>query len=319
MIARGNGGRQRVLTAIKPTQHSLPLQATRACEFAQKVDAEILLVSVVFDRLVAGGLEGAAALETVAKSQLIEDQRIALERIAQSLRDQGVAVTVRVVWDAAAFRGILRVADEWHPTLVVVGVHEQRALQTPLKDTHWRLMHTSKWPLLLVKESTSTGHRTILAAVDPSRAESGAVARDVLRAAQLFGSAWNCPVRVVHAFPDPQQFALVSAVEVSPGVFYGAENITALHRRAVEELSSDYNIAAGHADVRAGQPAAVIGRVMKEHDVRLVVLGLSRHSLLQQVVLGSITQTVTLDSPCDVLLIPQPPPLALAHSNAAAR
>ena len=308
MIARSNGERQRVLTAIKPTQRGLPLQAIRACEFAQKVNAEILLVSVVFDPLVAGGLEGAAALETVAKSRLIEEQRLELERIAQSLRDQDVAVTVRVVWDAAAFRGILRVADEWRPTLVVVGAHEQRTLQTPLKDTHWRLVHTSKWPLLLVKESTSTGPRTILAAVDPSRAESGAVARDVLQAAQLFGAAWNCPVRVVHAFPDPQQFALVSAVEVSPGVFYGTENIAALHRRAVEELSSGYGIAPGHADVRAGQPAAVIGQIMKEHDVRLVVLGLSRHSLLQQVVLGSITQTVTLDSPCDVLLIPQPPP-----------
>lgn len=299
--------RQRVLTAVKPTQHGLPLQAMRACEFAKRVDAEMLLVSVVFDPLVAGGFEGAAALEPVAKGQLIEDQRLKLERVAQALRDQGAAVEVRVVWDAAAFRGILRVADEWHPTLVVVGAHEQRALQTPLKDTHWRLMHTSKWPLLLVKQSTSPDGTTILAAVDPSRAESGAIARNVLQAARLFGDAWNCQIRVAHAFPDPQQFALASAVEVSPGVFYGAENIAALHRRAVEELSADYGIHASQTDVRTGQPAVVILQLVEEHAVRLVVLGLSRHSFLQQLVLGSITQTVALDSPCDVLLIPQPP------------
>jgi nucleotide-binding universal stress UspA family protein len=308
MSARIDRQQQRILTAIKPTQTGLPLQALRASEFARAVDAEILLVSVVYDPLIAGGLEGAAALETAAKSRLIDDQHLELERIAKLLRDHGVTVTVRVVWDAAPHRGILRVADEWHPTVLVVGAHEQRALQTPLKDTHWRLMHTSRWPLWLVKQSTSTDHRTVLAAVDPSRAESGAAAHEVLRAARLVGAALNCRVRVAHAFPDPQQFALVSAVEVSPGVFYGTENVVALHRRAVEELSGAHGVDPGHTDVRAGQPAAVIEQLLQDHDVRLVVLGLSRHSLLQQVVLGSITQAVTLDSPCDVLLIPQPSP-----------
>jgi universal stress protein E len=307
MVARIDPERERVLVAIKPTQRDLPPPAIRACEFAERVDGEILLVSVVFDPVVAGGLDGAAALETAAKSRLIEDQRLELERSAQALRDRGIAVTVRVVWDAAAYRGILRAADEWEPTLVVVGAHERRAmLHTALTDTHWRLVHTSRWPLLLVKQSTSNDKRIILAAVDPSRTESHAVAGDVLKAASRFGSAWNCPVRVVHSFPNPEQFALVSAVEVSPGVFYGTENIAALHRRAVEELCTSYGIDPSHADVRPGEPAAVIGQLMMDHDVRLVVLGLSRHSLLQQVILGSITQAVAIESPCDVLLIPQP-------------
>ena len=128
----------------------------------------------------------------------------------------------------------------------------------------------------------------------------------MLRAARRFGTALNCTVRAVHAFPDPQNFALVSAVEVTPGVFYGTENIATLHRRAVEELASAYGIDASHTDVRPGAPAAVIRELMAEHNVRLVVLGLSRHSVVEQVVLGSITQAVTIESLCDVLLIPQP-------------
>jgi nucleotide-binding universal stress UspA family protein len=309
MFASSDSERPRVLAAIKPAQRGLPLPATRAREFAQNTDGEVLLVSVVFDSLVAGGLEGAAALETVARSRLIEDQRLELERTAQSLRDWGAAaVTVRVVWDAAAYRGILGVADEWHPTLLVVGAHERRALQTSLTDTHWRLIHACSCPLLLVKQSASNDRRTILAAVDPSRAESRAVATGVLRAARRFGTALNCQVRAVHAFPEPERFALASAVQVSPGVFYGTENIAALHRRGVEELASAHGIDASHTDVRPGEPAEVIRQLMAEHDVRLLVLGLSRHSRVQQVVLGSITQAVTSESPCDVLLIPQPSP-----------
>lgn len=43
------------------------------------------------------------------------------------------------------------------------------------------------------------------------------------------------------------------------------------------------------------------------HDVRLVVLGLSRQSRFEQVVLGSVTQAISVEAPCDVLLIPRPP------------
>jgi nucleotide-binding universal stress UspA family protein len=128
--------------------------------------------------------------------------------------------------------------------------------------------------------------------------------RDVLKIAQRFAVALGCQVRAVHAFPDPARFAIVSAVEVSPGVFYGTENIAELHRRAVEQLVSDYDIDPGHADIRPGEPAAVILQLMMERDVRLLVLGLSRHSLLEQIVLGSITQALTVASHCDVLLIP---------------
>jgi nucleotide-binding universal stress UspA family protein len=306
MFAPADTEPPRVLVAIKPMQRGLPLPAIRAREFA-RVSGEILLLSVVFDPVVARGLQGAAALEPVFKNRLIEDQRLHLEDTAQSLRDWSANVKVRVVWDSAAYRGILRVAHEWRPTLLVVGAERQAMLRPSLKGTPAELMHACAYPMLLVKESTSNDQRTILAAVDPSRAESRAVAGSVLRAARHFGSALDCRVRVVHAFPDPEKFALASAVEVSPGVFYATENLAALHRRAVEELSSSYGIDPSHTDVRQGEPAEVIRDLMMEHDVRLVVLGLSRHSRLQQVVLGSITEAVAFESPCDVVLIPQPP------------
>lgn len=310
---------QRVLAAIKPSQRGLPLAALRARDFAQG-GGEILLLSVAFDTIVAGGIEGTVALETVLRSRLVEEQREELERTAQSLRDWGANVSVRVAWDSVAERGILSVAEEWRPTLLVVGARRATLLNMPQTGTHRRLMHSSPCPLLLAKESTANDGRTILAAVDPSRPESRAVARKVLQAAQRFGAVLDCTVRVAHAFPDPEQFALASAVEVAPGIFYGKENIAELHRRGVEELASGFGIDPSHTDVRQGEPAAVIGQLMTEHDVRLAVLGLSRQSRLQQTVLGSITEAVTIEAPCDVLLIPQPPPeKAPGESDAATR
>ena len=233
-----------------------------------------------------------------------------MERSAQSLRIRASRATVHVVSDAAAFRGIC--------ASPIVGAEDSGSRRRPRATN---VTDAFEGHALAVRAhlqvAAIAGRGTVdvdrpphrLAAVESVRAESGAcVARDVLQAGDSSVPPGIAGSRSARCFPGSAEFALVSAVEVSPGVFYGTENIAALHRRAVEELSSGYGIAPGHADVRAGQPAAVIGQIMKEHDVRLVVLGLSRHSLLQQVVLGSITQTVTLDSPCDVLLIPQPPP-----------
>jgi universal stress protein E len=292
------------MVAVKPRQRGLPLAATRALELAKSRDSEILLVSVVFDPVIDRGLPGAEALEPASKNRVIDEQRRELTAVAQSLRDWRASVAVRVVWGAVAHRELLHVAHEWQADLLIVGAHEPRVLQTFLTDTHWRLMQACSCPLLLVKESTSAQHRTVLAAVDPSRAGSDVMDRDVLEAAQRFAAALDCEVRAVHAFPDPARFAFVSAVEVSPGVFYGEENVAELHRRALEELLGDYGIDADHTDLRAGDAAPVILQLMTEHGVRLVVLGLSRHSLLEQVVLGSVTQAVTGESPCDVLLIP---------------
>src|SRR6185436_18166460 len=156
------------------------------------------------------------------------DQHLELETVAQSLRDWHATVAVRVVWGAEAYREILRVVDEWKADLLIVGAHERRSvLDASLTDTHWQLMQTCRCPLLLVKDSTQDRYRTILAAVDPSRA-SGAMDRDVLRIAQRFAVGLGCQLRAVHAFPDPARFAIVSAVEVSPGVFYGMENVAEL-------------------------------------------------------------------------------------------
>jgi nucleotide-binding universal stress UspA family protein len=149
--SRADSDRQRVMVAIKPWQRGLPLAATRALELAKSMDSEILLVSVVFDSVVSGGLQGAEELESAFRSRLIAQQHTELETVAQLLRDWRATVAVRVVWGAEPYREILRVVDDWQADLLVVGPHEQRSvLYASLANTHWQLMQTCTCPLLLV-------------------------------------------------------------------------------------------------------------------------------------------------------------------------
>jgi universal stress protein E len=300
---------ERIMVAIKPWQRGLPLAAVHARALAQSLSGELLLVSCVFDSQVAFRLEGRETTAFAAQAGMIERERVELERLAQSLRDWGAAVSTRVMWQAPAYQGMLRAANEWQADLLVVGAHEQHPTLRPrLTDTDWQLMRLCPCPLLLVKDPAFDGYPRVLAAVDPlhTHAEPSGMDHAVLGAAREFSRAFGAELRAVHAFPDPESFALASSVEVAPGVFYGAENIETTHRRAVEELVSAYGIGPDGIELRPGEPAATIAEVVAERRIRLVVLGAIRRGQIEQALLGSTAEAVAGQVPCDVLLVPPP-------------
>ncbi len=306
---------KRVVVAVKPWQRGLPLATRHAHELVERVGGEMLLAGTVYDARVAAGLERADTAAMTAQARLIEGARVDLERLAQSLRDWGMTVRTRVLWDTPAYRGILRAARDWRADVLVVGVTEQRPLlSTRLTDTDWQLMRLCTCPLLLVKNPAFDGYRTVLAAVDPlhAHAEPAGLDQAVLATGAGFARAFGSQLRVVHASPDPATFELASAVEVSPGVLYGDENVESLHRRAVEELVEQYGVRFDAADVRPGDPAEVIAAVAAERRAELVVVGALQRGRLEQAVLGSTAEAVAAELECDVLVVPGPTGLRAA-------
>ncbi len=300
---------KRVLVALKPWQPGLPLAAAHARALARNFGGELLLVSCVFDSQVAFRLEQREAGAFAAQSGMLDRERVELERLAQSLRDWGAKVGTRVLWDAPAYQGALRVADEWRADLLVIGAHERHpALRTRLTDTDWQLMRLSPCPLLLVKDPVFDGYPRVLAAVDPlhPQARESGVDDAVLEAALGFSRAFDATLRAVHAVPDPRQFDLVSAVEMAPGVFYDAHELVSGRRRMVGDLLASHGAADMPVDFVPGDPSAAIVEAATEQSATLVVLGSLRRGRLEQVLLGSTAERVAADLSCDVLLVPPP-------------
>ncbi len=297
---------QKVLVAIKPWQRGLPLAAGHARPLAQSVGAQIQLVSTVFDAAVAAGCERGESAARATQERTVAAARVELERLASSMRDWGAEVTTRVAWGVPAYETIATVAAEWGADLLVVGVHEPETLHTRLTDTDWQLMRRVECPLLLVKSPSFNGYRTILAAVDPLHAhdEPFGLDRAVLDAGRYFARAFGSMLRAVYAYPGAAAFDLVSAVEVAPGVLYGAENVTAVHRRAVDELTQQFGIASADVDLVEGAAAeAVIDTVTKRH-AELVVLGAPQRRGLLAAAVGNTAELVAGEVPCDVLIVP---------------
>ena len=311
---------ERVLVAVKPWQRGLPLQSQHASQLAQAFGAKLLIVSAVFDARIGRRVNRGDAPALAARSRLIEAEHVELERIAQSLRDWGANVTIRVVWDAPAYQAVLDVAHEWNADLLVVGVHESRLrLGTRLTDTDWQFMRLTPCPLLLVKDPAFDGYPTILAAIDPAHPEAAAsgVDRAVLDLSSTIARACGSELRAVHALPPQIPIAPLS-VEMRPGVFLDQDAIEALERRAVAELAAEYALAPERVDIVHGAPANVIAETAVERRAALVVMGALRRSQVQQAMIGSTAEKVAMDVPCDVLLVP-PPKAASAVSERGTR
>ena len=299
---------KRILVAVKPWQRGLPLAANHARQLAQLAGAELQVLGTVFDAAAAAGSERGEPVARVARNRALAAAEVELERLARSLRDWGANVTTRAVWGVPVYEGILAAAREWRADLVVVGTHERETLHTRLTDTDWQLMRRVECPLLLVKSPSFDGYRTVVAAVDPLHAhdEPYGLDRAVLDAGRSIARACGSTLRAVYAYPGAEAFDLVSAVEVAPGVFYGAENVEAVHRCAVNELAEQFGIAAAEVDLVAGSAPAIIVDIVEQRRAKLVVVGAPRRRGALAATVGSTAEYVVTGVSCDVLVVPGP-------------
>jgi universal stress protein E len=300
---------QRIMIALKPWERVLPLAANHARQLAQSADAKVELVSTVFAPSRVLGHERGGSVVAAIKDRTMEAAHVELDRLAKTMRDEGQNVATKIVWGAPAYEGILSAAEEGRVDLLVVGAHEPHTLHSRLTDTDWQLMRRVTCPLLIVKRASFKGYRTILAAVDPLHAhdEPYGLDRAVLAAGRCFARAFGSALRAVYAYPGAAAFEVASAVEVAPGVFYGAENVESLHRRAVEELAAELGVGASEVDLVEGAAAAGVVNAVADRNADLVVVGATQRPGVLAAAIGSTAESVAGSVSCDVLIVPVPP------------
>lgn len=297
---------ERVLVATKPQQGGLPLSVYHARFLTERLDAELRLLSCVFDPEIALGLSRGEAEAAAAQVGLVESERKALSELSASLTDWGVSADVAVRWGYPTEEVILAEIQRWPADLLVVGTHQAGSRPyTRLAQVDWQLMRSCPCPMLIARDPKFEGYTKVLAAVDPlhRHAEPAGLDHGVLEAASLLAKAAESELLVAHVYPDPQDYALASSVEVQPGVYYGNENIEDVHRKALMELVENFGVRRSQIVLTCGDPAEQLGKAIVENDVDLVVLGALKRGRLEQWLLGSTAERVVAEVACDVLLI----------------
>jgi universal stress protein E len=301
---------RRVLAALKPWQASLPLSAYHARFLSERLGAELRLLSCVFDTDVAVGMLKGDSQALSAQVGLIASERAVLADLARSLEDWGVEAAHEVRWGQPVEDVIVDEARRWHADLLVVGTHQGGVRpHTRLSRVDWQLMRSCPCAILLARDPQFEGYETILAAIDPLHRHSQpeGIDRRILEFGATLARAAESEFLVAHVYPDPALFTLASAVEVMPGVYYGAENIEHAHREAVTELAAEYGPRGKDVLLVSGDPGESLVSLIDEHSVDLIIMGALKRGIEERI-LGSTVEDIVANAQCDVLLVGPPSP-----------
>ena len=183
--------------------------------------------------------------------------------------------------------------------LLVIGAHGTN----PLKDlmlgtTAERLAGQCKTPMLIVRTAPERAYAKVLVALDLLPGSEAAMARalDFARTAILMAA---------HAFDVPFESMLGRAGVAEPLV---DEHRLRARQAALEKIAALSRSVSGEADrfiavAERGHPAAFLVEQQRKAGADLVVLQKRRRSLVETLLLGSVTRHVLSDVASDVLLL----------------
>ncbi|MFP4129371.1 MAG: universal stress protein [Halorhodospira sp.] len=293
---------QRILFATDLTDRAAPA-AQQALSLAVAHGAELRVLHTIeadleeetLERIFQGQGQGAAQALTEGS-----EERIRAQMQAAGAGD-AAGYEIRCRW-GQPHAEIAAEAQEWQPSLVVLGVHGQRVLRDLfLGSTVERLAHHLARPILVVKAERPAPYRRVLIPVDGSERSRQAVAAADRLAPQA-------ELQLLSVFDST---GLARALGTGEGSRAGLAQLAAAGREEREEqlegfvadMARPQRIA--RYEVRSGYPGQVILEVASEWGADLVAMGTRGLSRWEGALLGSVARRAAHELEQDVLLVPE--------------
>ncbi|TVT54823.1 MAG: universal stress protein [Azoarcus sp. PHD] len=277
-----------------PARHA----AERAALVSKETGAPLALLHVAN----LAPLERLRQLMTVTSDDLqqrvLDAARSRLHELAATLLERyGITAGTRVV-AGSLLAELTNAADGMAASLLVCGAKGESVVRhLLLGTTAERLLNGTTCPVLVVKQAPRGQYRTVLVPVDFSASSLRSI-----RHAQAV--APHAEIVLLHAFEEPFEGHLRYA---------GVDEEVINHYRVVAKQEATQKIRALSVDaglpphatrliVIHGDPSLRIIEQEQEQDCDLIVMGKHGESMLEELLVGSVTKHVLADSQCDVLV-----------------
>lgn len=300
---------QTLLTVVDPVADEQPA-LERAAWLAKRIGARVELF-VCDDERRAGRPPEGSTVEAMRR-RLLDAHRERLRRYAERLAADGIDVVTDARCRRPIERAIVAKAVETQPILVLKDTHYHAGLKRVLlTNTDWSLIRTCPAPLLLVKRRRIADEPIVLAAVDPlhEHDKPAELDRAILALAKELASALRAQLHVLHSFDIGPVLASIAAAPVSTmavPVEEIAEAAEREHRKALEVLVADYDVAPSHLHVEQGPPHEALVREAEALVADFVVMGAVSRSGLKRLFIGGTAERALARLPCDLLVIKPP-------------
>lgn len=252
----------------------------RAALLAKEQGAEISVVSVVDEDLPAAA----------AQSLRAEAERT-LEGVCQAVLGAPAAIEVVI---GEPVEAIVRQVEKVEADLLVVGIHRPRRFWDMFGGTTMeRMIRATDCAVLVVRDAVEHGYERVLLGVDLSPA-----CVSVAKAAA--GLAPDASFTTFHAVHVPYRGLMgrgASAADVEPFVEEAAADLSAWWPK------SGMPAVCARPDPEVGEVIEVLEAAIGRVHPDLLAVGAHGRPMLAPTFLGSLTESVLRNPPCDVLLV----------------
>jgi nucleotide-binding universal stress UspA family protein len=230
-----------------------------------------------------------------------EAERLLSEQVGAmpELRDTQ-AIPIVVVADP--FDGILRVANEIQPTLIVMGSHRKQLLRDIfIGTTVERVIRKGSYPVLMVNHEAQRRYERVVAPIDMSEASANA-----LRAALHAGVIGPNGATLLHAFdaPDKGKMFVGDSDQASIDRYVASERQRAMDELAAFLVAKDLKNIPWSFHLEEDAPMEAISRAVSVLRPDLIVMGTHGRSALVKALMGSVTEEALRSLNVDILAVP---------------
>lgn len=232
------------------------------------------------------------------EQRVLDVAREKIQNLATSLAQRfGVVASTHVV-AGALLSELTRRTHESGSSLLVCGAKgESLVRHFALGTTSLRVLSTTTCPVLVVKQSPHECYRRLLVPVDfsPSSLRAIGHARNVAPHAEIV---------LLHVFDVPFEGHLRYASVEEDTIHHYRTIARQEATQKLHALRDEAGLAPHECSllVLHGDPASRIMEQEQEQDCDLIVMGKHGESLLEELLIGSVTKRVLGDSQCDVLI-----------------
>jgi len=208
-----------------------------------------------------------------------------------------------VVITGDPFDGILRVAAEIKPNLIVMGSHrKQMLLDIFTGTTIERVVRKGSFPVLMVNFEAQRKYERIIAPTDMSD-----VSADALRVALSAGLIGDKGATLLHAFVAwaRGKMFVADADKASIDRYVAEERQRAMDELAAFLVANDLERARWSLRVEEGAPMEIISRAVSDMRPDLLVMGTHGRSPLVKALIGSVTEEALRSLNVDILAVPR--------------
>ena len=294
----------RVLVGVRDLESRALPAVRKAAALAEAFGAELVLFHAMAVPVTALPLVYRAGGFRKFERGLKQAAVSLLERIAEPLRSDKLAVRVEADWDYPVHEALVRQARRIKADLVVAHAHAGLRLAPWLLHlTDWELLRTCPEPVLIVKSNRPWQRPRVLAAIDPVHAfaKPAGLDEEILKAGLQICKGLRGTLHAMHAYVPEMN---PKTVGVSPHVIARiARNSEASARLAFDRALRSVRVPPSRRHWHWGSPAEAIPRAARGLRAQVVVMGAVSRSGLRRIVIGNTAERILGDLACDVLVV----------------